>query len=67
MWPFKKKEKPKKIVYMFDMDNIRELESLTPEQIVTLISMAAVGILPDNAVLYSVPEHIKPLVKEVEV
>lgn len=66
MWPFKKKEKPKKIVYMFDMDNIRELESLTPEQVVTLVSMA-VGVAPDNAVLYSVPEHIKPLVKEVEV
>lgn len=64
MWPFTKKIEPKRERWMFDMDKIRELESLTPEQIVTLVSMA-VGVAPDKAVLHSLPEHIKPLVKEL--
>lgn len=63
MWPFTKKIEPKRERWMFDMDKVRELESLTPEQIVTLVSMA-VHMAPDTVVLYSLPDPIRPLVKE---
>jgi hypothetical protein len=66
MWPFKKKEKPKQLVNMFDMDKVRELDALTPEQVVSLVCMS-VGIRPENAVLYQVYDCVKPLTRQREV
>lgn len=64
MWPFSKKEKSKEVVYMFNMEEIAKLESLSPEQIVTLVCMAA-GLTSERAVMWCCPESIKPLVREV--
>uniref|UniRef100_A0AAU6VZH5 Uncharacterized protein n=2 Tax=unclassified bacterial viruses TaxID=12333 RepID=A0AAU6VZH5_9VIRU len=66
MWPFKKKPAPKREVIMFDMDKVRELDTLTPEQVVSLICMS-VSVRPENAVLYSVYDCVKPLTRQVEV
>lgn len=64
---FKKKAKPKREVLMLDMDKIKNLnESLTAEQVVTLICMS-IGVSPDNAVVYNAYECIMPLIKRVEV
>ncbi|QNN99998.1 hypothetical protein phiPsa267_121 [Pseudomonas phage phiPsa267] len=66
MWPFKKKEQTKQLVNMFDMDKVRELDALTPEQVVSLVCMS-VGVRPENAVLYSLYDCVKPLTRQVEV
>ncbi|WYV99059.1 hypothetical protein NoPa_00059 [Pseudomonas phage vB_PpuM-NoPa] len=67
MWPFKKKEKKKLPVRMFDMDKIKELESLTPEQIIRLVC-AAFGNTPERVIIWSEIHHsVTPITKEVYV
>lgn len=51
MWPFKKKERVKTRVLVFDMDKIEKLESLTPDEIISLVC-AAVPTKPETAVIY---------------
>lgn len=67
MWPFKKKEEKRFPVHMFDMDKIRELESLTPEQTIRLIC-AAIGSTPERAIIWSeIHPSVTPITKEVYV
>lgn len=62
---FRSTPKPLRKVYMFDMDKIREMESLTPEQIITLIANA-LGTTPEKAVVQArYGEVLSPLFKEV--
>lgn len=66
MWPFKKKEKPKRSMTMFDMDKVRALDALTPEQIVALVCNSW-SLVPERAVLQTLSDCLKPLTKQVEV
>lgn len=64
MWPFKKKEKTPVVQTMFDMEAIKEMESLTPEQIVRLVC-ASIGVSAENAVIFTLHESCTPLTKQV--
>lgn len=62
IWPFALKKKTEKAsVLQFDMEAIRELDSLTPEEIVSLVC-CCVGVPPEKAIIRN-PELWPSLVR----